>query len=55
MKLLRIYLIVGFLVCGWYTIAAVRGWRAVNLGIVDNMNNGSGGGRAYGGSWGGGK
>lgn len=54
MKLLRIYLIIGALVCGWYSIAAFRGWQAMNFGIVDNMGNG-GGGRAYGGSWGGGK
>ncbi|WDQ15414.1 hypothetical protein [Rhodopirellula sp. P2] len=55
MKLLRIYLIIGFLVCGWYSVAAFQGWQAVNFGIVDNMGSSGGGGRAYGGSWGGGK
>ncbi|MEO9594652.1 hypothetical protein [Rhodopirellula bahusiensis] len=55
MKLLRIYLIVGVLVCCWYSVAAFRGWQAINFGIVDNMGSSGGGGRAYGGSWGGGK
>ena len=55
------YLIVGLVVCGWYTIAAANGWKAPNFGIAKAFS-GSGrsrggyyGGRSYGGSWGGGK
>ena len=54
MKILRIYLIIGVLVCCWYSVDAFRGWQAINCGIVYNMGS-SGGGRAYGCSWGGGK
>lgn len=55
MTLLRVYLLIGALVCMWYSVAAVNGWKAVNLGIVDGMGSSGGGGRGYGGSWGGGK
>ncbi len=52
------YICFGMLVCGWFTVAAANGWRAVNLGILDGSSSGGSGGgygRSYGGSWGGGK
>ncbi|MEO1527344.1 MAG: hypothetical protein AAFX06_18095 [Planctomycetota bacterium] len=52
-KLPRIYLVIGILVCGWFTTAAALGWRATDYGILKSLS--SGGGRAIGGSWGGGK
>jgi len=57
-----IYLVVGISVCCWFTAAAAFRWRAVDLGIVKALQEGSrsgggyyGGGRSYGGSWGIGK
>ena len=47
--LYKFYMIVGLGVCLWFTVAAVAGWKAPNLG------GSSGYGRGYGGSWGGGK
>jgi hypothetical protein len=45
------YLLFGLCVCLGFGVAAAKGWRAPNLGLLD----GSSGGRSYGGSWGGGK
>ena len=45
------YLAFGLCVCLWFGVAAAKGWRAPNLGLLE----GSSGGRSYGGSWGGGK
>lgn len=46
------YLIFGLCVCLWFGVAAAKGWRAPNFGLLDGS---SGGGRSYGGYWGGGK
>lgn len=63
-SLMQIYLILGITVCGVYSVAAIRGWKAPDLGIIKamgSMSSGSGGsgyyggGRSFGGSWGGGK
>ena len=62
----KTYLAIGAAICAWFSIAALSGWRAPNLGIVDGMTAPSGGsgyyyspgGRGYGssyGGWGGGK
>lgn len=48
------YLCFGLCVCLWYSVAAAKAWRAPNFGILDGSSS-SGSGRAYGGSWGGGK
>lgn len=62
--LMKVYLVLGITVCGFYSVAAARGWKAPDLGIfkaMDSMSSSSGGsgyyggGRSYGGSWGGGK
>ena len=59
-----VYLVVGIVICSWFTMAAAFGWRAPNLGIVKALSESSrgsgsggyyGGGRSYGGSWGFGK
>lgn len=53
------YLVFGMCVCLWFGVAAAKGWRAPNLGMLDGLSKGgssfSSGGRSYGGSWGGGK
>lgn len=51
--LVKIYLVAGTLIAGWFIVAASSGWKAPNLGIVDGMA--SSGGRSSGGYWGGGK
>jgi hypothetical protein len=48
------YLIFGVMICCGFGVAAARGWRAPNFGVLDG-SSGSSGGRSYGGSWGGGK
>lgn len=53
--LMKIYLAVGIAVSGWFLIAALSGWKAPNLGLLDGSSSGRSGGRAYGGYWGGGK
>ncbi|QEG00006.1 hypothetical protein Mal15_40740 [Stieleria maiorica] len=60
--LLIVYLAMGLVISGWYTAAAVLGWKSPNLGIAKALQgSGSssggyyGGGRSFGGSWGGGK
>ncbi|MDA8746127.1 hypothetical protein N9N28_15995 [Rubripirellula amarantea] len=45
------YLFFGLAVCIWFTFAAAYGWKAPDLGIVNNSSSG----RSYGGSYGGGK
>ncbi|MCA9140227.1 MAG: hypothetical protein KDB00_25830 [Planctomycetales bacterium] len=60
---LVVYLVVGFVICGWFTAAAALGWKAPNFGIAKAITSGGSGssrggyygGRSYGGSWGGGK
>lgn len=56
-NLSRIYLIVGIVVCGWFTTASALGWKATDYGILKSLSSGGsgGGGRVIGGSWGGGK
>lgn len=55
MKLLQFYLLVGVLVCLWFSVATAKGWRAIDTGLLNSGSSGSFGGRGYGGSWGGGK
>ena len=50
----NVYLVVGILICLWFTMAAANGWRAPNFGFLDGSSS-SGSGRSFGGSWGGGK
>jgi len=51
---MKIYLAVGVAVSSWFLVAAISGWKAPNLGMLDG-SSGRSGGRAYGGYWGGGK
>jgi hypothetical protein len=55
--LLIVYLAMGVVICGWFTVAVAFAWRAPDFGVVKSLNSGGGGygGRSYGGSWGGGK
>jgi len=59
--LMIVYLCCGMVVCLWFTAAAAFGWQSPDFGVVKALNSGSGrsgyygGGRSYGGSWGGGK
>ena len=62
--LLIVYLATGFVICGWFTVAAAYRWKAPDFGVTRSIGSGSGGGgyygggsygRSYGGSWGGGK
>jgi hypothetical protein len=55
-RLLQIYLAMGAATCGWFLLACILGWRAMDLGILRAMtSSSSGGGRSSGGYWGGGK
>jgi hypothetical protein len=55
-RLQDFYLAMGAATCGWFLLACILGWRAMDLGILRAMNSGSsGGGRSSGGYWGGGK
>jgi len=55
------YLVMGVLVCGWFALAAYKGWRFPDVGSSSGGSNsyfyggGSSYGRSSGGSWGGGK
>ncbi len=54
--LFRFYLWMGGATCAWFLLACILGWRAPDLGMARAMSSSSsGGGRSYGGSWGGGK
>lgn len=57
--LLIVYLVSGIVICLWFTAAAAFRWQAPDFGIVKALNEGGGGyhggGRSFGGSWGGGK
>ncbi|SMP38464.1 hypothetical protein SAMN06265222_101139 [Neorhodopirellula lusitana] len=58
----KAYLVIGALICLWFTIATASGWRAPKMptgsgGFRSSYGSGysSGYGRSYGGSWGSGK
>ncbi|MCO8122806.1 hypothetical protein NHH03_13745 [Stieleria sp. TO1_6] len=62
--LLTAYLVMGVVVCSWFTVAAAMGWKAPDFGVAKALSEGSRGGsygggtyggRSIGGSWGGGK
>jgi len=55
MRLFQAYLIIGVLICVWFSIATARGWRAIDTGFLNSGGSSTYGGRGYGGSWGGGK
>ena len=56
--LMTVYLVMGCLICVWFTFAAAYAWKSPDFGIVKSLSSGGSGrsyGRSYGGSWGGGK
>lgn len=59
--LMIVYLVMGFMICGWFTVAAAYHWKSPDFGVAKSFSGGGSGrsgyygGRSYGGSWGGGK